>query len=186
MRRALFLDRDGVINVDHGYVHRIEDFEFVPGIFELVRAARHRGLLPVVVTNQAGIARGYYDEAQFAELTRWMLARFAAEGAALERVYHCPTHPTEGIGRYRVDSIDRKPGPGMLLKARDELGIDLAGSVVLGDKASDMLAGRAAGAGHLLLLRAHRDDSDPPPAGTRVVATLADAQAAIESLEAPL
>ncbi len=184
MRRALFLDRDGVINVDHGYVHRIEDFEFLPGIFDLVRAARHRDLVPVVVTNQAGIARGYYDEAQFARLTDWMIARFAAERAALERVYHCPTHPTEGIGKYRVDSIDRKPGPGMLLRARDELGLDLAASVLLGDKVSDMLAGRAAGVGHLLLLRAHPDAADAPPAGTQRVATLAEARAAIEAIDA--
>jgi D-glycero-D-manno-heptose 1,7-bisphosphate phosphatase len=136
----------------------------------------------VVVTNQAGIARGYYDEAQFARLTDWMMARFVAEGAALERVYHCPTHPTEGIGKYRVESIDRKPGPGMLLRARDELGLDLGASVVLGDKVSDMLAGQAAGVGRLLLLRERPDPSDPPPPGTRRVATLAEAQAAIEAI----
>ena len=183
MRRAFFLDRDGVINVDHGYVHRIEDFEFLPGIFELVRAARHRELLPVVVTNQAGIARGYYDEAQFARLTDWMLERFAAEGAALERVYHCPTHPTEGIGKYRIDSVDRKPGPGMLLRARDELGLDLGASIMLGDKVSDMLAGRAAGVGRLLLLRQQPDASDPPPVGTQRVATLDEARAVIEAIE---
>jgi D-glycero-D-manno-heptose 1,7-bisphosphate phosphatase len=183
LRRALFLDRDGVINVDHGYVHRSEDFEFLPGIFELVRAARRRGLLPVVVTNQAGIARGYYDEAQFERLTAWMMARFATEGAALERVYHCPTHPTEGIGKYRVDSIDRKPGPGMLLRARDELGLDLGTSFMLGDKASDMLAGQAAGVGRLLLLHAMPDASGALPPGTRRVATLAEAQAAIEAIE---
>jgi D-glycero-D-manno-heptose 1,7-bisphosphate phosphatase len=181
LRRALFLDRDGVINVDHGYVHRIEDFEFLPGIFELVRAARGRDLLPVVVTNQAGIARGYYDEAQFERLTVWMMARFAAEGATLERVYHCPTHPTEGIGQYRVDSIDRKPGPGMLLRARDELGLDLGASIMLGDKASDMRAGQAAGVGRLLLLCAGPDPSDELPSGTRRVATLAEARAVIES-----
>jgi D-glycero-D-manno-heptose 1,7-bisphosphate phosphatase len=181
LRRALFLDRDGVINVDSGYVHRIEDFEFIPGIFELVRMARGRDLVPVVVTNQAGIARGIYDEAQFARLTAWMMERFAAEGAALERVYYCPTHPTEGIGRYRVDSVDRKPGPGMLLRARDELALELGTSVMLGDKPSDMLAGRAARVGRLLLLGALPNPSDPLPLGTRLVATLAEARAAIEA-----
>ena len=184
MKRALFLDRDGVINVNHGYVHRREDFEFLPGIFDLVRSARQRGLLPVVVTNQAGIARGYYDEAAFHALTDWMRQRFADEGAPLERVYFCPYHPTAGIGRYRAESADRKPAPGMLLRARDELGLDLPGSVLLGDKTSDILAGRAAGVGHNLLLRAAADPEDPaaPPADTVVVASLDDARAHIERL----
>lgn len=184
MRRALFLDRDGVINVNHGYVHRREDFDFLPGIFDLVRTARARGLLPVVVTNQAGIARGYYDEPSFHALTVWMLQQFANAGAALERVYYCPYHPTAGQGAYRREHIDRKPGPGMLLRARDELGIDLPGSVLLGDKVSDILAGRAAGVELNLLLRAGPDADDPaePPAGTVQVATLADARALIERL----
>lgn len=184
MKRALFLDRDGVINVNHGYVHRREDFEFLPGIFELVRSARRHGLLPVVVTNQAGIARGYYDEATFLALTDWMLQRFADEGAPLERVYFCPYHPMAGIGRYRAESADRKPAPGMLLRARDELGLDLPGSVLLGDKTSDIEAGRAAGVGLKLLLRAAPDPDDPaaPPAGTVIVANLDEARAQIEGV----
>lgn len=184
MRRALFLDRDGVINVNHGYVHRREDFEFLPGIFELVRSARQRGLLPVVVTNQAGIARGYYDEATFHALTAWMLQRFADEGAPLARVYFCPFHPTAGIGRYRAESADRKPAPGMLLRARDELGLNLPGSVLLGDKSSDIEAGRAAGVGLNLLLRAGPDPEDPaaPPVGAVLVASLDEARTHIERL----
>ena len=184
MRRALFLDRDGVINVNHGYVHRRKDFEFLPGIFDLVRSARQRALLPVVVTNQAGIARGYYDEAAFHALTDWMLQRFVDEGALLERVYFCPFHPTAGIGRYRAESPDRKPAPGMLLRARDDLGLDLAGSILLGDKTSDIAAGRAAGVGLNLLLRAEPDPEDaaPPPAGTVIVASLEDARAHVERL----
>lgn len=151
-RPALFLDRDGVINVEKNYVHRIEDFEFMPGIFELCAAARERGLALVVVTNQAGIARGYYSEADYQRLTAWMLAEFRARGIALDAVYHCPYHPTAGIGDYRRESFDRKPNPGMLLKARDALGLDLPGSLLIGDKTSDLEAGRAAGVGHLLLL----------------------------------
>lgn len=151
-RRALFLDRDGVINVEKNYVHRIEDFEFMPGIFELCSTARERGLALVVVTNQAGIGRGYYTEAEYQRLTAWMLGEFRARGIPLDAVHHCPYHPTAGIGDYRRESFDRKPNPGMLLKARDALGLDLPRSVLIGDKPSDIAAGRAAGVGHLLLL----------------------------------
>lgn len=151
-RNALFLDRDGVINVDRRHVHRIEDFEFLPGIFELCAAAAECGYLLVVVTNQAGIGRGYYTEADFQRLTAWMVDAFRQRGVEIARVYHCPYHPTAGIGEYRRESPDRKPNPGMLLKARDELNLDLAGSLLIGDKDSDMAAGLAAGVGHLLKL----------------------------------
>jgi D-glycero-D-manno-heptose 1,7-bisphosphate phosphatase len=150
--RALFLDRDGVINVDKGYVHRIEDFEFVPGIFDLCASARDLGFLAVVVTNQAGIGRGYYTEADFRHLTAWMLDQFRAHGVDIAHVYHCPYHPTAGIGEYRRESFDRKPNPGMFLKARDDLTLDLRASVLVGDKDSDMAAGRAAGVGALVKL----------------------------------
>jgi D-glycero-D-manno-heptose 1,7-bisphosphate phosphatase len=179
-RRALFLDRDGVINVDHGYVHRPEHFEFMPGIFALVRTARELGLAVVVVTNQAGIGRGLYTEADFLQLTRWMLARFTEESAAIERVYHCPTHPTAGIGAYKVDSPMRKPGPGMLLLARDELALDLPRSVLLGDKISDVQAGLAAGVGSNWLL----GPDTPLPAGAQRVASLDDARRRLSTLAA--
>jgi D-glycero-alpha-D-manno-heptose 1-phosphate guanylyltransferase len=172
---ALFLDRDGVINVDRGYVHRIEDFEFVDGIFELAGAAKARGLKVVVVTNQAGIGRGLYTEAQFHALTDWMKQRFADEGAALDGVYFCPTHPTAGVGAYRVDSPMRKPGPGMLLQAARELGIDLAQSAIVGDHASDMAAGAAAGLQKLLLLDPAGRVTQGLPRGTRRVASLQEA-----------
>lgn len=154
-RKALFLDRDGVINVDSNYVHRVEDFEFLPGIFDLCNAAAERGYLIVVVTNQAGIGRGYYTEADFEHLTTWMVGAFRQRGVDIARVYHCPYHPTEGVGEYRRESFDRKPHPGMLLKARDEMGLDLAASVFVGDKDSDMAAGLAAGVGHLIKLVDH-------------------------------
>lgn len=152
MTRALLLDRDGVINVDHGYVHSQERFEYVPGIFGLARAAHGAGYLLVVVTNQAGIGRGYYGEDDFFRLTEWMHARFAAEGAPIARVYFCPHHPEAGIARYRLDCPDRKPNPGMILRARDDLDLDLAASVIVGDKETDMEAGRRAGVGTLLLV----------------------------------
>ena len=150
--KALFLDRDGVINVDKNYVWRIEDFEFLPDIFELCRAAQTVGLLPIIVTNQAGIGRGYYTEQDFQTLTEWMLAEFSAHGIGIGRVYHCPYHPTEGIGEYRRDSPDRKPNPGMILRAKDHLGLDLSQSVLVGDKDSDIDAGRAAGVGYNIKL----------------------------------
>src|ERR1700693_5115463 len=146
--KALFLDRDGVINVDKNYVWRIEDFEFLPGIFELCRAAQTVGLLPIVVTNQAGIGRGYYTEQDFLTLTEWMLGEFRARGIGIGCVYHCPYPPTEGIGDFGRASPARKPNPGMILRAKDDLGLDLSQSVLVGDKDSDIDAGRAAGVGY--------------------------------------
>ena len=151
-REALFLDRDGVINVDKNYVGRIEEFAFIPGIFELCHAAQTVGLLPIVVTNQAGIGRGYYTEHEFRTLTEWMLGEFHAHGISIGRVYHCPYHPTEGIGEYRRESADRKPNPGMILRAKDDFGLDLAQSVLVGDKDTDVDAGRAAGVGYNIKL----------------------------------
>lgn len=176
---ALFLDRDGVINVDHGYVYRAQDFEFMPGIFELARTARALGLRLVVVTNQAGIGRGLYGEADFERLTAWMRDRFADEGAPIDAVYHCPTHPTAGIGAYRVESPRRKPNPGMFLEARDALGLDLGASILLGDKPSDIDAGLAAGVGCNLWLA--DPGTAPPRPGAEVVRSLAEAATRIEA-----
>ncbi|GAA5181629.1 D-glycero-alpha-D-manno-heptose-1,7-bisphosphate 7-phosphatase [Niveibacterium umoris] len=144
-RAALFLDRDGVINEDPGYVHRIDEVRFIPGIFELARAAVQAGYRIIVVTNQAGIGRGYFSEAQFQQLTVWMCEQFASAGAPLTAVYHCPHHPEHGIGEFRRDSHDRKPAPGMLLRARDEHGIALEDSLLIGDKPSDTEAALRAG-----------------------------------------
>jgi D-glycero-D-manno-heptose 1,7-bisphosphate phosphatase len=155
-RSALFLDRDGVINVDHGYVHRPERFEFVPGIFELARFwTNERGRPIIVVSNQSGIGRGYFDEDAYAQLTHWMCDRFAAEGAPIARVYHCPYHPEHGVGDYRRDHAWRKPSPGMLLQAAAEFDLDLAGSAIIGDKVSDVEAGAAAGIGLRILVGPH-------------------------------
>ncbi len=147
-RRALFLDRDGVINVDHGYVHRQDQFEFMPGIFELARFAMHElGWPIIVVTNQSGIGRGMYDENMYQDLTHWMCERFTAENASLTEVYHCPYHPDFGIGAYRVDHPWRKPKPGMILHAAAELDLDLASSAIIGNSPADMEAAVAAGIG---------------------------------------
>lgn len=152
MRRALFLDRDGVINIDHGYVHKREDFQFVDGIFDLVKAVKAAGYLVIVVTNQAGIGRGYYTEAQFLELMDWVRSAFRQHEGDLDAVYFCPYHPEHGIGEYKRESSCRKPEPGMLLQAAHEHDIDLSASVMVGDSAKDMQAGEAAGVGRLFYL----------------------------------
>ncbi len=155
MARALFLDRDGVINIDHGYVHRADQVAWVPGIFDLARAAHQRGLKLIIVTNQAGIGRGFYSEDDFHALMAWIADRFARESAPLTATYFCPFHP-DGIGAYQRASERRKPAPGMLLDAAHDHDIDLARSFLIGDQLTDIEAGRAAGlpARQLALFRA--------------------------------
>jgi D-glycero-D-manno-heptose 1,7-bisphosphate phosphatase len=143
-RPALFLDRDGIINVETNYVYRIDDFVFIDGIFDLCRSAVAAGMVVVVVTNQAGIGRGYYTEAQFKVLSAWMCERFTEEGIVIAGVYYCPYHPEHGVGKYKADSFDRKPNPGMILRAKDDLGLLLETSILVGDKASDIAAAKAA------------------------------------------
>lgn len=173
--RALFLDRDGVINVDHGYVIRRQEFEFVDGIFDLCRTARRLGYRIFVVTNQAGIGRGYYSEQEFLALTRWMCGVFERELAAIDKVYFCPTHPVHGVGKYKVASTLRKPGPGMILQAAREFDIDLAQSVLVGDRASDMHSGIAAGVACNLLFLGSAASDLQSVAGARTIASLGEA-----------
>jgi D-glycero-D-manno-heptose 1,7-bisphosphate phosphatase len=179
---ALFLDRDGVINVDRGYTHRPDQFEFVPGVFELARFwTNELRRLIVVVTNQSGIGRGYFDECAYEDLTRWMCARFEAEYTAIARVYHCPYHPLHGVGEYRRDHPWRKPHPGMILRAVSDLGLDPAQSVILGDKMSDIEAGAAAGIGLRILVASHdaKESEGAPP--HEVVANLSEALVLLRS-----
>lgn len=147
MPRALLLDKDGVISVDHGYVCTPERTEFIDGIFDLCRSATTRGYLNVMITNQAGIARGYYSEADFHAYVDWLRGEFERHGARLDAVYYCPHHPVHGRGDYLRDCECRKPKPGMLLQAQRELQLDLGASLFVGDNDSDLAAGRAAGVG---------------------------------------
>jgi D-glycero-D-manno-heptose 1,7-bisphosphate phosphatase len=149
LRKALFLDRDGVINVDGDYVHLRRDFVFIDGIFDLCRAAREKGYLLIVITNQSGIGRGFYSEQDFRVLMDWVTQRFDDEGAPVDGVYHCPHAPGAGCAC-------RKPKPGMLLQAARERSIDLAASIFIGNTETDMEAGLAAGVGKNVLVTPYR------------------------------
>ena len=146
LRPALFLDRDGVLNRDIGYLHRPEDLEWIDGAREAVRVANERGWAVIVITNQAGVARGYYGEGDVARLHRHMQEQLHAAGAFADGFYHCPYHADAVVERYRIaDHADRKPNPGMLLRAARDHGLDLKRSVLIGDQDSDMEAARRAG-----------------------------------------
>lgn len=150
---AVFIDRDGVINVDHGYVHTVDDFEYIDGVFEACKKLKDMGYLLILVTNQAGIARGMYTEAEFTRLTEWMDWNFVDNGVEFDGIYYCPHHPTEGKGEYLQDCDCRKPEPGMLLSACEEFDIDMDNSVMIGDKTDDMTAAMTANVGTKILVR---------------------------------
>lgn len=158
--KALFLDRDGIVNRDAAYVHRKEDFEFCSGIFDLCRAAAAKGYLLIVATNQSGVERGYFTADEFWELTGWMLDRFAREGISIAEVFFCPS----------LSGGDRKPAPGMFLKARDKYNIDMAASISLGDKERDIEAALRAGVGTNVLLA----DGTPESRADHIIKRLQD------------
>lgn len=150
-RPALFLDRDGVLNEDRGYVHRWADFRWISGAREAVAAFNARGWWVFVVTNQSGVGRGYYAEADVHALHARMAQDLAAAGARIDAFYHCPHHPEALEAVYRhPDPPDRKPNPGMLLRAMAEWPVDVGRSVMVGDKEIDAEAGRRAGVRALL------------------------------------
>ena len=140
MNKAIFLDRDGTINIDHGYVHQIDDFEFIEGSINALKKLKEMGYLLVLVTNQSGIARGYFTEAQFLQLTEWMDWSLVEQGVDFDGIYYCPHHP-DGKGEFKEDCSCRKPKPGMLLDAMKALNIDPQQSIMVGDKIEDIKAG---------------------------------------------
>jgi len=174
-QKALFLDRDGVINHEIGYLHRAEDVRFVDGIFSLGRTAQSLGYKLIVVTNQSGIARGFYTPADFETLMHWMSAQFAKEGVTLDAVYHCPYHPEHGIGEYKREHEDRKPSPGMLLRAARDLSLDLTQSLLIGDRCSDIVAANTAGLRQAFLIAG--TETKPCPGSHLPIRTLAEAEA---------
>lgn len=144
VRRAVFLDRDGVINLDTGYVGRWSDFQFLPGAVEGLKRLQDAGYALVIVTNQSGLARGYFDEKDYLDLNAHMTAALRAQGVVLEGIYHCPHHPEGIVGKWAVACGCRKPLPGLILQAATELGIALSDSILIGDRLSDIQAARAA------------------------------------------
>jgi D-glycero-D-manno-heptose 1,7-bisphosphate phosphatase len=150
MKRAVFLDRDGTINQEKGYLFRIEDFEFIPGAPEAIRLLNQAGFLVVVVTNQSGVARGYYGEEDVIVLHRHIDEKLAKCGSRVDAWFYCPHHP-DGKGAYAVTCSCRKPLPGMLLDSARMLDIDLKKSVMIGDKRADLEAAIAAGCRPILV-----------------------------------
>ena len=145
VRPAAFLDRDGVLNVDPGFVSKPEDFTWIEGAQTAVKHLNENGYYVIVVTNQSGIARGLYEEAAVHALHKWINEQLSEIGAHVDAFYHCPYHPEGTIEAYRRHSEHRKPGPGMLLDARREWPLDWNRSFLIGDKESDMQAAAAAG-----------------------------------------
>ncbi|CAA9892537.1 D-glycero-alpha-D-manno-heptose-1, 7-bisphosphate 7-phosphatase [Candidatus Methylobacter favarea] len=148
---ALFLDRDGVINIDKGYVHNKENCEFINGIFDLVKRANQHSYKVVVVTNQAGIARGFYTEEQFLGFSEWMKNEFSNHQAFIDKIYFCPHHPVYGQGIYHVSCNCRKPAPGMFQQAQEEFDIDMSKSIMVGNNLSDIEAACAVDVKHRYL-----------------------------------
>jgi D-glycero-D-manno-heptose 1,7-bisphosphate phosphatase len=149
-RPAAFFDRDGVINIDHGYVHSPDQFDLVAGAGEGLRLCREMGFLIFIVTNQAGVAYGYYDEAAIDALHKHMRTLLARSGAVIDDIRYCPHHPQAVVSSYACACDWRKPRPGMILDLARQWSVDLTRSFLVGDKMSDLEAASAAGVkGHL-------------------------------------
>lgn len=148
MNKALFLDRDGVINIEKEYLYKIEDFEFIEGVFDTCKYFQDRGYLLIIITNQAGIARGKYTENDFDRLNQWMIQQFTHSEILISQVYHCSHHP-----KYTGSCDCRKPNPGMLIQAQKKFNLDLSQCILVGDKEGDIQAGLNAGISRNILVR---------------------------------
>lgn len=155
MRKALFLDRDGTINVDKGYTYKVEDLQFIEGMPELIKTYNDSEYLVIVITNQAGIGRGHYTEADMQKFHDNMNKELREKyGAHIDAFYFCPHHPEYGIGEYKIECKCRKPNSGMLERAIKEFDIDVKRSVLIGDKDKDVQCGHNVGIGIVMLLYA--------------------------------
>ena len=144
-RPAVFLDRDGVLNVDHHYVHQPERFEWIPGAMEAVRWLNQQGYLVIVVTNQSGVARGYFPESSVHDLHAWVDRQLASQEAHVDAYYYCPHHPEGSVPEYTKTCNCRKPAPGMILQALSEWSVDISRSYLVGDSPRDVEAAESAG-----------------------------------------
>ncbi|MGL4861400.1 MAG: D-glycero-beta-D-manno-heptose 1,7-bisphosphate 7-phosphatase [Enterobacteriaceae bacterium] len=179
---AIFLDRDGTLNIDYGYVHDIDHFHFIEGAIEACKKLKQMGFALILITNQAGIARGKFSEEQFLQLTEWMDWSLSDRGVDLDGIYYCPHHPDHGNALYRKACDCRKPEPGMLLAAKKDLNIDMMSSWMVGDKLEDLQAGRAAGVGTTVLVKTGKPVTDmAQQTADIVIESLADLPALITS-----
>jgi D-glycero-D-manno-heptose 1,7-bisphosphate phosphatase len=142
--KALFLDRDGVVNEDYGHVHQIDKFYLIENIEILINTAQRNGYKIIIITNQAGIGKKLFSSDDFKKLTKYMKNILLTYNCHIDAVYHCPFHPSKGVGKYLKDSFDRKPNPGMLLRAKKKFNLDMNESILIGDKISDIKAGNNA------------------------------------------
>lgn len=172
-RPAVFIDRDGTLNVEKNYLHRWEDWEWIPGAVDAIKRLNAAGYAVIVTTNQAGIARGYYTEADVLALHQRVDANLKAHGGRIDAFYYCPHHPQHG----EVRACDcRKPEPGMLVQAAREHNLDLAHSFIIGDKAADVLAGLNAGVTPILVLTGYgQAEQQEVPAATFIARDVAAA-----------
>jgi D-glycero-D-manno-heptose 1,7-bisphosphate phosphatase len=179
--KAVFLDRDGVINVEKSYLHRVEDFEFLPGVPQALRLLKEAGFLLIVVTNQSGVARGYYSLEAVHEIHRHLQDELKPYGAAINAFYICPHHPDHESEDHPAECFCRKPLPGMIVKAVADFQIDPGRSFLVGDKLSDIEAGRAAGCRCLLVRTGYGGipEMDVPKDATMVDDLLAAARSII-------
>lgn len=137
MKKAIFLDRDGTINVEKNYLYKIEDFEFLPRVIDALKILQDAGFCLIIITNQSGIARGFYDEEDLMRLHNWMTEDLSKQGILISSIYYCPHHPEATIEKYRKNCNCRKPQIGMYLKAISDFDISLEESYVIGDKLRD-------------------------------------------------
>ena len=156
MRRAFFFDRDGVINIDRHYLFQIADFQYIPGVIDFMKTVNESGYTIFVVTNQSGIGRGFYTEADFQQLNQWMINDLKSHGVYVERTYHCPHAPES-------DCFCRKPNPGMLVQAQLDYDISLSKSWLIGDKYSDLEAAQAAGINHTIWFTSPKQQGHQKP-----------------------
>ncbi len=178
MQRGLFLDRDGVVNVEFGYVGKRENFVFKIGLFPFLREMQDRNYRIAIVTNQSGVARGRYTEDDYRDLTNWMLDCFKQESITIDAVLACFEYDDATIAKYKRESFWRKPNPGMILEAAQKLRLDLSRSVMIGDRQRDMEAAQSAGVGTRLWMT---DEKDLPElTGVKVITDFDQALAAIE------
>lgn len=175
IKKALFLDRDGIINADIEYIYKIEDFKFVDHIFDLCTFFIEKNFLIIVITNQSGIAMGLYTEKEFLILTEWMVQCFKDRNIPIAGVYYCPHHPEKGIGTYKAKCPCRKPAPGMILNAQRDHNVDLSRSVLIGDKESDIEAGGNAGVGYNVLVESRYTDQTEKSSANLVAKNLKNA-----------